>query len=176
MINYSIKKLDNISKSLLVTVSKEGKPDMHWSIGLPQTYNEEIVHEYAKKAVYEVECYWLIESRAVDVELTTLEGTDKDYVFESRPSYDPAYEKCEEYISETENTKTYGWTVTDLTVEEIAISVRRKRDHYLKATDSYALADRSVSEEMVEYRQNLRDLTDQEGFPTNVVWPVKPLD
>lgn len=176
MANYTIKKLDNVSRSLLVTVSKEGKPTINWSIALPETYNEAIVHEYAEKAVYEVECYWVMESTAPELELTTLEGTAKDHVFETKPSYDPAYQKCEQSISETETTKTYGWTVSDLTVEEIATTVRRKRDHYLKTTDSYALADRSLGEEMREYRQSLRDLTDQEGFPTSVIWPVKPLD
>jgi len=31
-----------------------------------------------------------------------------------------------------------------------------------------------VSNKWTEYRQALRDITSQEGFPTNIIWPVKP--
>jgi len=57
---------------------------------------------------------------------------------------------------------------------EAEANVRRKRDQLLSETDWTALSDTTMSAEMSAYRQALRDLTAQEGFPYNVTWPVKP--
>ena len=54
-----------------------------------------------------------------------------------------------------------------------AIQVRADRDALLVAADYMALADR-ITDEWRTYRQALRDLPAQEGFPTNVTWPDKP--
>lgn len=54
-----------------------------------------------------------------------------------------------------------------------AIQVRADRDALLVASDHMALADR-ITDEWRTYRQALRDLPAQEGFPTNVTWPDKP--
>ena len=37
-------------------------------------------------------------------------------------------------------------------------NLRQKRDNLLKATDFYALSDNTMSDEMKDYRQKLRDL------------------
>jgi hypothetical protein len=54
--------------------------------------------------------------------------------------------------------------------------VREERNRLLAAQDYYMLTDAPFSEEAVAeiaaYRQALRDITSQEGFPYNVVWPV----
>lgn len=55
-----------------------------------------------------------------------------------------------------------------------AADVRRQRDRLLAETDWMALSDVIMSPEMAAYRQALRDITAQEGFPHNVDWPVKP--
>jgi hypothetical protein len=51
--------------------------------------------------------------------------------------------------------------------------VRSRRDSLLAQSDVYALADR-ITPEWASYRQALRDITAQEGFPYSVIWPVKP--
>ena len=51
---------------------------------------------------------------------------------------------------------------------------RWNRKQRLEETDIYALGDRAISDEMRAYRQALRDVPQQEGFPDNVVWPTKP--
>ena len=65
---------------------------------------------------------------------------------------------------------------------EAAAWVRNERDYRL-ATDvdpivSNPLRWGSLSDEQqlafTVYRQNLLDITEQEGFPHNVVWPTKP--
>ena len=52
--------------------------------------------------------------------------------------------------------------------------VRNKRDRLLSDTDWMALSDVTMSAEMTSYRQALRDITAQEGFPYSVNWPTKP--
>ena len=52
--------------------------------------------------------------------------------------------------------------------------IRAERDALLAATDIYALQDLVMTEEMKTYRQALRDVPQQAGFPTTVTWPTKP--
>jgi len=54
-----------------------------------------------------------------------------------------------------------------------ATQVRAQRDELLAASDHMALADR-ITDEWRTYRQALRDIPAQSGFPTNVTWPVEP--
>ena len=62
------------------------------------------------------------------------------------------------------------------TYEEAAASVRSTRDSLLAASDWTQLPD--VPEETrlawATYRQALRDVPQQAGFPYQVVWPSKP--
>ena len=53
---------------------------------------------------------------------------------------------------------------------------RAKRDQLLAATDWTQAKDISdaVSSKYATYRQALRDVPQQSGFPENIVWPVKP--
>jgi len=60
----------------------------------------------------------------------------------------------------------------DLTV--LPVDVRAQRDHLLASTDWTALSDNTMSSAMAAYRQALRDLPAQEGFPHAVTWPSKP--
>ena len=69
----------------------------------------------------------------------------------------------------------------DMTAEEvaerdgvIASNVREKRNTLLAATDYFALTDVTMDAAMTTYRQNLRDITAQEGFPNDIVWPSLP--
>jgi hypothetical protein len=51
---------------------------------------------------------------------------------------------------------------------------RAKRDELLQPTDVWALSDRTMTAEQTAYRQDLRDITDQAGFPEDITWPTKP--
>ena len=57
-------------------------------------------------------------------------------------------------------------------VAATAIQVRERRDELLAASDHMALADR-ITDEWRTYRQALRDLPQQDGFP-DVTFPVAP--
>ena len=56
----------------------------------------------------------------------------------------------------------------------LPIDVRNKRNSLLSDTDWMALSDNTMTTEMAAYRQALRDVTEQEGFPYSVTWPTKP--
>lgn len=61
---------------------------------------------------------------------------------------------------------------------EVISSVRLQRDALLSETDKFMTIDCPISDEdrnaLRVYRQALRDVPQQEGFPDNVVWPEKP--
>ena len=62
--------------------------------------------------------------------------------------------------------------------EEAATAVRAERDKLLASCDWMAIkafeAGSTLSAEWATYRQALRDITGQEGFPLDVTYPDKP--
>ena len=54
------------------------------------------------------------------------------------------------------------------------LEMEPKRDLLLSETDVWALSDRTMTAEQTAYRQALRDIPSQAGFPTNITWPTKP--
>ena len=63
---------------------------------------------------------------------------------------------------------------TSLIDSQASDSNRGKRNKLIQATDFYALSDVVMTSEMTTYRQALRDLPTQAGWPTVVVWPTAP--
>ena len=64
------------------------------------------------------------------------------------------------------------------TTEELAAQARSQRDVLIAATDylmatDYPLTDEK-RQELTVYRQALRDVPEQSGFPAEIVWPTKP--
>ena len=64
--------------------------------------------------------------------------------------------------------------------EQMAAAVRAKRDALLAASDYTQATDYPSTYAMrtawAEYRQQLRDVTKQAGFPAEVEWPVPPAE
>ena len=64
------------------------------------------------------------------------------------------------------------------TDEELAERIRRERDEKLEETDFFVMPDYPSDpkdlEEVKTYRQALRDITKQSGFPKEVTWPELP--
>ena len=65
-------------------------------------------------------------------------------------------------------------TVQNMEQATAEANIRAKRDSLLQETDWMALSDVTMSSEMTTYRQELRDITGQAGFPYSVTWPTKP--
>ena len=86
-----------------------------------------------------------------------------------------------EYFEVITNAQTGEVTKRPYTEAEIAKatesqgkSIRETRDSLLAETDWWATADRTMTAEQTTYRQALRDIPDQSGFPNTVTWPTKP--
>lgn len=60
--------------------------------------------------------------------------------------------------------------------EEMSAAVREQRDQLLLQTDWTQAADipQPTKDKWAPYRQALRDVPGQEGFPYDVVWPQTP--
>ena len=56
-----------------------------------------------------------------------------------------------------------------------ALEVCTERDRLLASSDWTQVADAPVDQAAwAAYRQELRDLPDQSGFPEKVIWPIRP--
>ena len=55
-----------------------------------------------------------------------------------------------------------------------AKSIRDLRDQFLLKTDYLALSDGTLTPAMATYRQELRDIPAQAGFPDTITWPQEP--
>jgi hypothetical protein len=62
-------------------------------------------------------------------------------------------------------------TLSDL---DLQILAREERNNLLKDTDWWATTDRTMTAEQTSYRQALRDITNQAGFPNDITWPKVP--
>jgi len=73
----------------------------------------------------------------------------------------------------------YGYPLGELkTDEEFAAEARGKRNALIAETDYMAMPDYPLDDEkkaaVLAYRQALRDVPEQAGFPRQIDWPVKP--
>ena len=76
---------------------------------------------------------------------------------------------------------TQVYVVETMTAEETenrynewANKARALRAVWLAETDWMALSDNTMTPEWASYRQALRDITSQGGFPYTIEWPTKP--
>jgi hypothetical protein len=65
-----------------------------------------------------------------------------------------------------------SYTVENKAQELAEKNIRVKRNQLLSATDWMATTDNTMSDEVTSYRQALRDITSQTGFPYEVIWPT----
>jgi len=62
----------------------------------------------------------------------------------------------------------------ELIAQQPAKDARSTRDRLIAETDWMALSDVQMSDGWAAYRQALRDVPEQPGFPDNIDWPEKP--
>ena len=108
-------------------------------------------------------------------------------VIEDQPTFDLSSEICTKNTQPTliNNVWTLGWTVTQMTADQItqtnqteALNIRSLRNSKLTACDWTQSPDNPMASATktawATYRQALRDLTKETGFPWNVTWPTDP--
>lgn len=112
---------------------------------------------------------------------SSLDSLPDDIVFVSDEVYDEIQEQLQfdgvydRSIGVTENgypTVVYERIDTAISPEMI----RSQRNHLLRESDWSQLEDIpcDIKKPYKKYRQELRDVTSQEGFPENVTWPIPP--
>jgi hypothetical protein len=112
-------------------------------------------------------------------EFLTENGTVKVNVFKD---YDRATQKLIPADPYIEDGWCYTVVVADKTPEEIqadldsqAAKARAQRDRLLSDTDWTQVLDAPVNRtDWAVYRQNLRDIPSQPGFPLEINWPTPP--
>ena len=158
--------------------------------------DEAIVHEVEGYGPYVVAFFERVAERGADVASSISEsgnfeceaqkfwlgGDIPDTIIPPEPEYD-AYTQRLELSDEEIGAAEHTWIVVALTADEQAEymelvegSCRYQRDQMLFESDFVHLPDVSVSNmgEWADYRQALRDVPAQSGFPKQFNWPTKP--
>ena len=100
-----------------------------------------------------------IEKETINTDVSETVGYIADEYFMTLPH--PATGNYEEYII----------AAKALEYENLANLARSRRDQLLSATDYLGLSDRVMPENVKIYRQKLRDIPLQEGFPYEIEYP-----
>lgn len=67
------------------------------------------------------------------------------------------------------------WVDPPPNIEQLAAEARAKRNELLAASDWTQVSDAPVDQSAwAVYRQALRDITSQPGFPLEITWPAQP--
>ena len=129
---------------------------------------------------------WAKENNGPSWDRTTdevLEALGADVVFEGPQAQPTRYQTAYRDGVEQMDGKWYTkYSVADLDDESIAAkdaeqakSVREQRNQKLKDSDWTQVADAPVDQAAwAAYRQALRDIPSQQGFPWDVQWPTQP--
>jgi len=102
-----------------------------------------------------------------------------------RPEVDHMHNTVEQPPVQKDGTWMQNWIVTSATPEEVADRTRQKsdelrseRNNLLTASDWTQCKDipDAISDKWAQYRQQLRDITQQPEFPWGIQWPKPPAD
>ena len=95
---------------------------------------------------------------------------------EDRPSYNNLTEDVIlDTPTEVDGSWTQSYSVVQKSEEEAAQNIRSQRNRLLSNSDWTQITDATVDKTAwATYRQSLRDITSQDGFPYTVTWPDKP--
>lgn len=76
-------------------------------------------------------------------------------------------------VIETEDEIIYREVIRDTTEEERIMRAEIRRNSSLKESDWWVLSDTpEPTQAQLDYRQALRDVPQQSGFPNNIEWPT----
>lgn len=143
---YEVVSVDEAARCMEIVYSSEGHQTMHIGARLP--YEGESVEDVVK--MFEPTILWAEKTRPVLTPQVGVTGT---------------------VVSATGQ---HGNTPTPLTDD----AARARRNRELADSDWTALVDAPLTQAerdvWMEYRQLLRDVPQQSGFPDSIVWPISP--
>ena len=92
-----------------------------------------------------------------------------------QPAYDGDTHTAAQAVELVDGVWTQVWTVEPLPQEQVEANMRSIRGSKLAESDWTQVADAPVDKEAwAAYRQALRDVPSQPGFPYSVIWPEEP--
>jgi hypothetical protein len=107
-------------------------------------------------------------------QINPAEGVGYGWVYDVPPTEICKWEN-NTWVSYSQESVSVSFGVDDATLAE---TYKKQRNELLSASDFTQLPDVPFSDELrqawVVYRQALRDLTEQEGFPLTCVFPDQP--
>jgi len=107
-------------------------------------------------------------------------SSDMKIVVEGTPvqvggKWTQVWEEEDRFTTDSDGTKAEKEAAYQAQLDtEKARAVRSERDQKLKDTDWMGLSDVTMSSEWATYRQALRDVPAQAGFPHAITWPDEP--
>jgi len=95
--------------------------------------------------------------------------------FLAKPDRDPLVQNLvQSQPSLSNGSWQVSYTVENMAQSDAEANVRDKRNRLLAETDWWAVSDRTMTTAQTQYRDALRDIPAQSGFPFSVTWPTKP--
>lgn len=95
--------------------------------------------------------------------------------FLTKPTHDPLVQNLvQSQPSLNSGSWQVSYTVENMEQSNAAANVRDKRNRLLAETDWWAVSDRTMTTAQAQYRDALRDIPAQAGFPFSVTWPTNP--
>ena len=151
------------TKEELIVANKNMSMPKIWGEGVYEALGVEVVFETPKPSpsgIYKKVIRNGVEQNDKDqwvqawVEQDMFEDTTVDDVTTTKADHEAAYQ-----------------AKLDATTAE---AVRNQRNNLLAETDWMGLSDVTMSSNWATYRQALRDVPSQSGFPDDITWPEKP--
>ena len=91
------------------------------------------------------------------------------------PEYDNKTHRARKGVELIDGIWTQTWSLQELPEQQASDNIRYERDRRLVKSDWSQLSDAPVdAAAWATYRQALRDLPFQDGFPFNITWPTQP--
>lgn len=99
------------------------------------------------------------------------------YTVDDQPTYDSLTHRlvAGAFVQDAQGAWSQPWSVEQLSLTDAERNIRSKRNALLAESDWTQVADAPVDQSAwAAYRQALRDIPQQAGFPYNVTWPTEP--
>lgn len=99
------------------------------------------------------------------------------YTVDDQPTYDSLTQRLVAggFVQDAQGAWSQPWTVEQQPLADAERNIRDRRDVLLSQCDWTQVADAPVDQAAwATYRQSLRGVPQQAGFPYNVTWPTEP--
>ena len=160
-----------------IVYSSEGNADLYKNIRTQDFSTEALqrqVDHYASWAAKEWKDRSVSAMPASKVSPPEGSATFKPTVFAMEPSYDALTQDIRQVVTEGDEVINISFEVIPIeNVEMSKAMVRSERTERLSVTDYWMLSDTpEPTQAQLDYRQALRDVPQQDGFPQNIEWPT----